>query len=376
MSQRASQRSWYLRNRSKILKRQNANYRQTWNFISNREAQEACKADPRKIRDVAGDSLIVCPGTPEAWCGRLFSALKAPHLQKHYPQSDCPADDFRKDWQLPKTFSLMSKNASARNAGNIKVHPFTDLVAARAAGKKGGKATGEMRHFAKQNVIDSGAHKGPRLGGRKPNPKKQKFSEEQLRKALSTGLTIKETAALLRVRSSSIWDRAQKLKLDTGAYGRDKSVFCKILAALRKRYRNAKPLPTADQVMGWCGVQLRRGGRMAPDSKRFMSALAAEVTSDPALIAHIADDPSTQNNFFEVAARVLRAIRNKTAKLKGGRPSKREIFLEAKQLRSQGWSFTKIARSLTPAAFREDPRRAAKAIWQGISRLSIQIPTP
>lgn len=51
-----------------------------------------------------------------------------------------------------------------------------------------------------------------------------------------------------------------------------------------------------------------------------------------------------------------------------GRPAaKRAVFVEAKRLRSQTppVPWPKVARLLTPEAYREDPRRAAEAIRKG-----------
>jgi hypothetical protein len=64
---------------------------------------------------------------------------------------------------------------------------------------------------------------------------------------------------------------------------------------------------------------------------------------------------------------VLTAPRKRGPKVK-----KAAIFIEAKRLHgSEKLPWTKIAKTLTPKAFAEDPRRASEALRQGVQRLSL-----
>jgi len=59
---------------------------------------------------------------------------------------------------------------------------------------------------------------------------------------------------------------------------------------------------------------------------------------------------------------------------RGRKPTKTKILKEAEKLHEEGLSWPKIARKLTPDAYRENTRNSAEAIRQGVFRLKKQRP--
>ena len=53
--------------------------------------------------------------------------------------------------------------------------------------------------------------------------------------------------------------------------------------------------------------------------------------------------------------------------LAGGRPRKTEVFAKGAELRKKDRSWPDIAKNLTPAAFHEDPRKAAETMRKGVT---------
>ena len=313
---------------------------------------------------------------PEKKCVCLNCGLTLGDLSRHTsacPVKPQPSSGYRKEWGYNKSNPLATSECHERDSQSHKDSP-------RAQRARKANETIWRSAFAAE------ASRGPRPNRRGPlreearrrrsvpRPGCRKFSDEQLLAHLP-GLTVSETAELLGVDPSSVSARARKLGLETDAYHRQQRIVSKVLSAVRRHYRRA-PLPDSNQIIGWCGGHLPRNSRIPGEFKPFFWAFSHALTADviECLIKELGVGYGDQfKGLFALAARILRHYRAAIASRidQGrGRPSKKQLYLEAKELRDQGMSYPEIARRLTKAEYAaKGPRKAGEAIRQGIKRL-------
>ncbi len=105
--------------RSRKNRRERDRRAQTLQFLTDKRAQQRCIADPQQIKTVAGADRIVCLGTKDSPCWFVGKALDH-HVQQHFPNSPAPVAAFRKEWRLPKGFSLHSKAFSEKQSEHTR----------------------------------------------------------------------------------------------------------------------------------------------------------------------------------------------------------------------------------------------------------------
>ena len=320
-------------------------------------------------RSNVGKHIAACRENPE-WYSKRESASAA----------------YKEHWGFnrgnPLASAEWSEHHSAAIAGSEKFQAaqrkngaaFREILSAERNRRSEAKAQGEpirrgpLRHEA-------------RLRRSGPHPSWRKFSDEELHFHLRC-LTGRETAELLRVHPTAVSARARRLELEL-VYFRQQRIVCKVLDAVRRHYRptliRRAPIPDANQIVGWCGGQFVRDGRVPAEFKPFFSAFSRELNPD--VITHLVKDRGvgrcdSYGQIFSLASSILRRYRKAVATKAirdPGRPKgttrKAAIFEDAKKLREQGLPLPVIAERLTPQAFEKDPEKAADAIRKGIGRL-------
>lgn len=128
---------WYAKNRTQVLEKRRKQHARTRQFLTDPEERQICLADPRKIKEVLGDGLIVCPGTKASSCWFAAKSI-ADHVRVHFPASEDPAGDFRAEWELPVGFKLVSKASADKMAARKNGRrPAVDPSKLRSAAREG-----------------------------------------------------------------------------------------------------------------------------------------------------------------------------------------------------------------------------------------------
>lgn len=264
---------------------------------------------------------------------------------------------------------MMRRQSAARR----KEWANPQVRARRIAGIKRAWADPEVR--AKGSAASKRAWAAPEVRAKLIAARKKMGADPEVQARKSASLKKRAADPAVRAKMSEASKRAWA----------DPAVRAKVSAAMKRALANpdVRAKLSAAGKRAWANPELRpervaanKKGWAGTSRRARQSAMMKRVWSDPemrkrnkigrlkaaAVLLGIAVPE-------EADLLTIETLRSKVARSRGGRPSESERFAQAEILRRErGWSYSKIAKKLTPLSWRNNPRAAAEAIRKGIGR--------